>query len=153
MRPFAPVSMAMLLVLVVAEPATARCVGANGQSRSGVAENHTIKPGVTDKGRFVRLTKGEATVQVDVTRSYNARGSCSASNDRLSFGLHWTKASAAQSCLSPSRRGPASFLSCYFKAQKLGPDGRTGKWFVHVRNPGRCTVAYKLICRDGKHTP
>lgn len=143
-----------LLGIALADPAAARCVGAGGQSRSGLEEKHTIKPGVTDKDRFVRLTKGEATVQVDVTRSYDSGGaSCNAANDRLSFSLHWTKASAAQACLSHSVRGPASFLSCYFNSQKVSGDGRTGKWFVFVKNPGRCMVDYKLVCRDGKHTP
>ncbi len=141
-------------LLIGGGAASAACVGANGQSRSGKIEKYSIGAGKTDFDRFVRMTKGPATVQVDVQRSRDSKGKgCSAANEKLSFSLHWTKKGNASACLSPSVRGPGSFLSCYFKVDKLGPGGRPGLWFVRVKNPGKCTVDYHLICRDGKHTP
>lgn len=143
----------LISVLIGVGPASAACVGANGQSRSGKIEKYSIGPGQTDYDRFVRMTKGPATVQVDVQRSRGSSGICSAANDKLSFSLHWTKRGNASACLSPSVRGPASFLSCYYRVEKLGPEGRPGLWYVRVKNAGKCTVDYHLICRDGKHTP
>lgn len=131
-------------------PAEAACVSLNGKSTNGVRDRHEIKPGQTDKDRYVRLTKGPATIQVDVRGTI---GNCSARNERLSISVHWTKKSQAESCLRPSVRGPGSFLSCYFKADKVSRGQKSGKWFVFVKNPGRCTVYYDLICRNGRHTP
>lgn len=141
----------LLSVVIGGSPASAACVGANGQSRSGKIEKYSIGPGKTDHERFVRMTKGPATVQVEVKRSSDE--SCYPANEKLSFGLHWTKNGNASACLSPSVRGPASFLSCHYRVDKLGPEGRPGIWYVRVKNPGRCTVHYELVCRDGKHTP
>jgi hypothetical protein len=146
-------SCAAVVIVMVANVASAACVGANGQSRSGVVESHEIGPGKTDYDRFVRLTKGPVSIQVDVQNSYDSRGDCSAVNDRLTMSLHWTqRGDTSYGCLDPSRRGPHSFLSCYYVAQKLGPGNRPGKWFVRIKNPGRCTVEYNLVCRDGRHT-
>ncbi|MEQ1711169.1 MAG: hypothetical protein ABL908_07195 [Hyphomicrobium sp.] len=113
-----------------------------------------MDPGQTDDERFVRMTMGPATVQVNVIGSRNGSGGgCSAANDKLSFSLHWKKDGAASDCLSPRVRGPASFLSCFYKIERTLPGGGAGKWYVRVQNPGRCTVNYTLVCRDGKHTP
>lgn len=154
MRRVAHLCIILLASLLWTAPVMAACVGANGQSRSGTIEKYAIAPDKTDHDRFVRLTKGPATVQLDVQQARDSRGgTCSAANEKLSFSLHWTKRGDASACLSPSVRGPASFLSCYFRVDKLGPGGRPGVWYVRVKNAGRCTVDYHLICRDGKHTP
>lgn len=144
----------LISVLIGGGPASAACVGSNGQSRSGIKEPYSIGPGKTDDDRFVRMTKGPATVQVDVRGSRDSRGQgCSSANEKLSFSLHWKQNGAASDCLSPRVRGPASFLSCFYNIQMTLPGGGAGKWYVRVKNPGRCTVNYHLICRDGKHTP
>lgn len=154
---FAPRYAALVVALIavlLAGPASAACVGANGQSRSDEIEKYSIGPGKTDYDRFVRMTKGPATVQVDVQRSRDSRGkSCYPANEKLSFSLHWKADGPASDCLSPRVRGPASFLSCFYSIERTLTGGGAGKWFVRVKNPGRCTVDYHLICRDGKHTP
>lgn len=76
---------AAFAVFAWAVPAEAACVRANGKSSNGVKERYDIGPGQTDTGHYVRLTKGPATVQVDVR---GAVGNCSPSKERLSFSVH-----------------------------------------------------------------
>lgn len=143
-----------LMALMWSLPSEAGCVNRNGNSVSGKKESHKIGPNRTDKDRFVRLTLGEVTVQINSLGSKDTRGhNCHRKNDKLSFSLHWTKNGPSSACLDPSRRGPGTFLSCFFKAKKVRPGDTQGKWFVHVTNPGDCTVSYTLVCSNGKHSP
>lgn len=143
------------LMFAAAFPLTAKadCVGANGQDRSGTKEYYSIGAKTTDFQHYVRTTLGPVTIQLNVQGSYNNRGNCPAIKDKFFFSVHWTKHGDAYGCLDPSRRGPGTFLSCYFKAKQVGPGGRPGKWFVRITNPGVCKVDYILVCWNGRQTP
>ncbi len=93
-----------LLALMWSLPSEAGCVNLNGNSVSGKKEAHKIGPNRTDKERFVRLTLGEVTVQVDSQGSKNWRGrSC---NRRTT--------SCRSVCIGPrmARRPPVSIRAC-----------------------------------------
>lgn len=128
-------------------PASAGCVGKNGDSRSGVRDRHTIAARHIDNKPFVRLSRGAATVQVDVR---GAIGRCAARNEKLSFQIYSKRPRKEYvSCLSPSRKGPSGFLSCWFRSQKSA----ITTYVVQVANEGPCKLKYDLICWNGKRSP
>lgn len=128
-------------------PAAAECVGKYGEPRSGVRDRHSIRGHSMDSKPFVRLTRGPATVQVDVK---GATGSCSHKNEKLSFEIYSKRSKKDYvECLSPSVQGPAGFLSCWFRSQK----NKTTIYNVEVYNDGPCRLNYDLICWNGRQKP
>ena len=129
-------------VSMAVDPVAANCIGRGGQSVDGRAEAHSIGPRKNDFNRYMRLTPGRHTIQVDT----QDKGACN-NSPGLEFDVGRTPNGTQLRCASDDQEGPADFLNCRITV------GQSGTYYIRVRNASRCTISYNLICRNGFHTP
>lgn len=97
----------------------------------------TLLPGRIDRTSFFTLTSGRAVIEVDL-RTIPDR----CRRNGIEFEMISGQTGNTINCAGPdSDEGPGAYLRC-----RVAVDG--GRYFVRVRNPTACTVAYRNICRN-----
>ena len=123
---------ALAVMSFVAAPASANC------KVPQTSKIKSLAPGKTDMTSFFSLTKGRATIEVDLT---DLPDQCS--GEGISVEIVSAQSTDPIGCGDPdSNTGPAQYLRC-----NVNVNG--GKYYVRVDNTTNCPVRYRTICRDG----